>query len=123
MRKRWLILFTLTFLVSLTPLCYAQTGFDLLDLPQNVADYFGIGLFAAELLVSFMFLLFPTVMIGFLMSKRSGASALYAVLIVDFVVMGFLVALGWLDYWIFLIVCLLVAVLMAGTLRDMITGK
>lgn len=110
-------------LLSFCSVAYAAPDIDLIDLPQNVADYFGIPLFAAELLVSAGILLFATVLVGFVMKRSANQAILYSILIVDFVLMGFLVALSWLDYWIFLIVCLLVAIMFAGTLRDLITGK
>lgn len=121
-RKLSLALIACCLLLSFVNVAYAQTV-DLTDLPANVAAYFGISEFQAELLCSFMFLLFPTIMIGFVMKRSASMSIVISVLVVDFVTMGFLVALGWLDYWIFLIVCLIVGVFMASTLRDMITGK
>lgn len=108
----------------LLPLVHAET-YDLSELPGNVGTYFNIGDFAGGLIVSAIFLLFPTAMIMFACAraKTSGETMFLAVLICDFVLMGFLVALTWLPYWIFLVVCLLVAIMFAGKIRDLITGK
>lgn len=116
--------FILIFLSTLTTVKAATpTPFNLTSFPDLVATAFSLTDFAAKLLVSSLILLFFTILTGVAFMKSNGNTILYAVLIVEFVVMGFLVALAWLPYWIFLIVCLLVAVLLAGQLRGFITGK
>ena len=67
--------------------------------------------------------MFPTAMTGFALYRSKGPTILFSIIIVDFVTMAFLVALGWLPYYIFLILALLIGILMAGSLRDLITGK
>lgn len=118
---------TLIFLAvfsSLVSLTYAQEpDVNLLDLPQQVADYFGISEFAAKYLISGTGLLFVTIVVGFIMKKSANQAIFTAILVVNFVMMAFFVALGWIDYWVFLILCLLVALMLAGTVRDLITGK
>lgn len=119
-------LLTITIAIALTalaaiPKAYAG-DYNLTDLPEYVGDYFGVSEFIAGLLCSFMFLLFPTVMIAFTMKKSANTAITYTCLIVDFVVMGFLVAIAWLPFWIFLIVSLIIALMFAGQLRDLITG-
>lgn len=113
---------SLFLLSSLVNMAWA-IDYDMTEIPQKVANYFGISLFAGQLLVSGVMLLFSTSIVAFAMQKRATMAVILSIIIVDFVFMGFLVAMGWLDYWIFLIVCLLVGLLMAGTLRDLITGK
>lgn len=121
--KKVLAIVPFLLFLALIPLGYCETEVNLLDLPGQVATYFGIDEFSAKLLVSFFFLLWPTVVVGFLYGRaRNAGSMLYPIIIVDFVAMGFLVALGWMPYWIFLIVCLLIALLLAMQLRGLITG-
>ncbi len=119
------LVFCILFFVSLKvqPVKAETDSYNLTDLPNGVADYFGIDVFSAEILVSALFLLFTTMLCGVAFYKSQNSAVLYAVLVVDFVSMGFLVALGWLPYWIFLMVCLLVAILLAMQLRGMITGE
>ncbi len=104
------------------PIAYAEADYNFSDLPEAVADTLGIDEFSAGILVSAVVLTFITAIVGFTLMKAEGNTALYGIIICDFVGMGFLVGLGFLPYWIFLIVCLLVAVLFANTLRSLITG-
>lgn len=122
MQRKVTLFFAILILTSILPisLAHAQEDINLLDLPQQVADYFGITEFAAKYLVSGVALLFATMLIGFIM--RKGPGVLYSILIVDFVLMAFFVALAWIDYWVFLILCLLVALMMAGALKNLISG-
>lgn len=122
MRKITPFILTVFLLSSLVSVAWAG-DFNMTEVPQNVANYFSVSLFAGELLTSFVFLLFATCMVVFTFRRQTAAAIMYAILVVDFVLMGFLVAMGWLDYWIFLIISLIVAVLMAGQLRDLLTGK
>lgn len=120
-----LIFITVCLAVSFytVPVGRATSSYNLTDLDEAVAEAFEIDEFSAGLLISAVILAFPTIMVGFALYKSRSNAVVYGVVIVDFVTMGFLVALGWLPYWIFLIVCLLIAVLMANQFRDLITGK
>lgn len=124
-KKATISFILLTVLLSLlAPVAHAQEpDVNLLDFPQHVADYFGISAFAAKYLVSGAGLLFVTMLVAFTMKRSASSAILYAILIVDFVLMAFFVALAWIDYWVFLILCLIVALWMASSLRDLITGK
>lgn len=126
MGKKALVSFTLLVALFsvLVPLAHAQEpDVNLLDFPQQVADYFGISEFAAKYMVSGVGLLFVTMLVAFTMKRSASSAILYAILIVDFVLMAFFVAVAWIDYWVFLILCLIVALWMASSLRDLITGK
>lgn len=112
--------FILFFLCVLIPKVNASV-YNLTDLDDAVADVLGISSFTGGLLISFIILLFPTLCIAWALAKSKGPTVMYALIIVDFCVMGFLVALGWLEYWIFLIVALLIALLLAGAVRGLIT--
>lgn len=106
------------------PTAYAvDPEYNLTDIPDGMAEYFNIPAFTAGIIISAGILLFVSCMIAFTLSKRGTQAIAYGVLISDFVTMGALVALGWLPYWIFLVLCLLVAILFAGSLRDLLTGK
>lgn len=116
-----LIIALTTLAFSYVPRAYAAE-YNLTDLPEYVADYFGITEFEAGLLVSFVILLFPIVMVAFTMKKQANQAITYSCLIVGFATMGFLVAMSWLPFWIFLVVSLIVALMFAGQVRDLITG-
>lgn len=113
-----LFLFTAFFI----QIAYCESDYDLTDLDDAVAETLGIDSFTAGLLISAVILTFVTVMVGFSMYKAKSNVALYGIIITDFVTMAFLVGLGWLPYYIFLVIALLIAVLFAGQIRDLITG-
>lgn len=101
---------------------HAQLAFavDLSEMPQRLGDSLGMSLLAGQMLSSAIVLalfLFPTM----LLTKRSGQQGM-AVIIMTFMVMGSLVAFGWLPIWFLLVTALLVALLFAGKMRGYIGG-
>lgn len=95
------------------PLAFAQE-INLLDLPEQVAEYFGIDEFSAGLLVSSVGLLFGVMLVGFIVRSKG---TMYSILIVGISLMSFFVALGWYPVWMLTIVVLLLALLISGKLK------
>jgi len=113
----------LTLLVLTVPQTHvrADDGVDISQFPQTLSDALGIPLIAGQMLASMLFLclfLFPTML---LTNKRS--NQFVAIIFVGLGCLGVTVALTWLPYWFFLIICMIVALMFAGTMRDLITGK
>jgi len=103
------------FLFSISPAHAEDIDFSVI--PQNLADKMGIPLFAGQLLCSTIILLIfvlPTALIA----RKKNASPI-AELMLGLCIMGFCLALGWLPYWILLILVMLVAFMYA----DKIAGK
>jgi len=116
--KKLVILPSIAFLLSfLISIAHAEADIDISAIPQALADKMGIPLFATQLLCSGI-LLFIFIMPITLLSRKRGTSPI-AELLLGFVILGVCLALGWLPYWILLILGLLVALLYA----DKITGK
>lgn len=97
---------------------------DLSQLPTALSEALGIDVYSAGILASLLFLmltLFPALLVtGY--ATRKGSAVMYVALFVGITDLSLSIALGWLDYWVLLIICLLAAIMMAGTLRDLITG-
>ena len=94
---------------------------DLSEMPQRLGDNLNMSLLAGQMLLSSLILalfLFPTM----LLTKRSGQQGL-AVIIMSFMVMGSLVAFGWLPIWFLLVTALIIALLFAGKMRGFISGQ
>lgn len=94
---------------------------DVTEIPAQLAERLGTDVFTAELICSAVIMLVTVCFVAYVIKK--GTALTYGVLITEFVVMGALIALSWLPYWILLITCLLVAVMFAASMRDLITGK
>jgi len=117
MREKIFILLWLVYSVLLIYPVYA-TGeeVDLADFPKQLSKKLNIPLFAAQLLTSGLFLalfLFPV----FILTKN-----ILAHLMIGFIIMGFCIAMGWLPYWFFLIIIMIVALMYSGKMRDWISG-
>lgn len=111
------------FLVSLfsVNIAYAEGEVDLSKFPERLSEMLGINEFAGELLASTLLMalfLFPAMMLA-----RGKVSQEYVILFVGFSVMGISIALGWLPYFMLLIIVMLVALLYAGKMREWIGGK
>jgi len=104
------------FLFSISP-AHAEADIDFSAIPQNLADKMGIPLFAGQLLCSTIILLIfilPTALIA----RKKNASPI-AELVLGLCAMSVCLALGWLPYWLLLILSFLIALMYA----DKITGK
>jgi len=112
--------FLLIFLFSISPV-NAESDINLQNIPTQLADALGIPAFAGQILVSgitmLMFLL-PLCLL-----TRKGRGSWIPEVAVTFIIMGFCIAIGWLDYWFLLIIGMFTALMFSGTMRDLITGK
>jgi hypothetical protein len=94
------------------------------DFPQKLADALNVSLFVGQLLVSLIFMaifLLPSMLIAGYWG--GGGAVLYDIIFVGLGTSGVCVALGWLPVWTMLIICMLVALLFASTMRGWILGK
>lgn len=105
----------LFFLLSLSLIIpvYADDDPDinLTNLPEQLSDAWGITEFAAGLFMSTLLCL--TFLFPIAMWKKTS----FAPLIVGFGVMSFCIAIGWLPYWILLVITLLVASMYASKIK------
>ena len=119
--KIFLCLFALLFFLGLTSVVYAndEDVVNLPDFPQKLADALGMpdNLFAGELLACSIVLalfLLPTV---FACSKFEKDVMIPSVFM-GIMSLSFCVAMGWLPVWLFVLICLVVALVF----QDKITG-
>ena len=107
--------------LSLTVPVHAENGeINFKEIPEYFAEKLNISVFAGGILTSGIVLL--TVSLPVICIAR-GKNVLIAILAVDFVFMGLCIALTWLPYWFLIIFSTLIALLFAGQIRDLITGK
>ncbi|MEM5867569.1 MAG: hypothetical protein QXG39_06585 [Candidatus Aenigmatarchaeota archaeon] len=119
-KVRKFIPFVLFFLGVIIPKVYAvdETGeVNLLDLPAKLADALGIPLFAGQILACLIFLFIFLLPVA-VFSKRNPT---LIALLVGVPLLCFFVAVGWLHYWVLLVVILLVAVLYSDKVKEWIT--
>lgn len=111
-----LVLFFLSFVSKV----YAvdETGkVNLLDLPQKLADALGIPLFAAQILTCLIFLFIFLLPIAIFCKRNPTIIAI----IVCVPLLGFFVAVGWLSYWVLLVIVLILAAMYSGKIKEWIT--
>ena len=109
-------LFSLLFFIFLSLSIYpvnAQQDPDVnvLNIPQQLSQHLGISVFASQIILSAAVLLAIALPLG--IAKVKGILNL----VVLFVFMSVLVTIGWLPYWLMILVSLLVAVLYAKAFR------
>jgi vacuolar-type H+-ATPase subunit I/STV1 len=97
---------------------------DLSELPTALSEVLGIDVYSAGILATLLFLmltLFPALLVtGY--ATRKGNAVMYVALFIGIIDLCFGIAMGWLDYWVLLIICLLAAIMLASSLRGLITG-
>jgi len=84
---------------------------DIVYIPQQLSDHLNIPLFASEILVSLLVMVSIALPLSLLRAKG------LLILIIFFPLMGFLIALGFLPVWIFLLVSLLVGLMYADKIK------
>jgi len=87
---------------------------NVMDLPGNLAAHLGVSVFVAEVILSSLFLF----SVGLTLSVLKAKGLL--ILIVTFPLMGVLIAIGWLPFWILLLLSLLVAFMYADKIKKML---
>ena len=118
MKPYWLIMLVSLFFLFVSPV-YADV--DLTQIPNQLAQRLNISVFAAQLLVSTLFLFGILLPLAYLARKRNVGPLL--VLIVALPLISFLIAIQWLPYWILLVFILTLAALFGARLRDWIVGR
>lgn len=86
---------------------------NLFDLPRNMANALGIPLYAGQLLTCALFtfwLIFPTA----IYAKKNLE---YIFILEGFLLLGFFIAVSWIEYWYMLVYVLVVAGLWAGKMK------
>ena len=118
--NKWILCVLIVSLVILinVPHVYAQDEgeVDLTDLPSNLAKALGVSEAVAKLLAS------ACVMLLFLTPVLMLTKNLYAILMIGFIAMGTLIALGWLDFWFILVISLIIASLWGSKIAKAISG-
>jgi len=118
------MLISLSALALLITPVHATESVDLAAVPQQLATALGVNLFVGQLISSLLFMalfLFPGMLIaGFYGGE---GAVLYTVIILGLSTSGVCMALGWLPLWLYLVLCLLIALMFAGQARGWITGR
>jgi len=115
--KKILPFLLLLFLVNILEV-FAQDNenVNLLQLPEQLAKRLGIGLPAAKLLCCIIFTLMFFLPIA-IFSRRNVILCLFS----GIILLGFFIALGWLDVWFMLILSLIVAIMFSGKIKEWMT--
>jgi len=95
-------------------------GVELSEFPAALARQFGISEYAGNILASAIaiaFFVFPTLFL----QKKYNFSPIISILM-GFVIMGFCTAVGWLDIFFMLLMCMITALMFSGKMRDLISG-
>lgn len=125
MQTKYIIFICIVAFLSLIPLVYAdeQENVNIMDFPKQLSEKLGLptggDYFAGKILASVIFMclpLFPTMIIA----KKD---PVIPGLLVGLGMLGFCTALGWMPIWFMLIICMLVALLFSGQIRNWITGR
>lgn len=121
MTRRYLIIPLSFFLILLLikPV-YAdddEPDINLLNLPTQLASHWGISTFAAGLFLSGL-LIFPFMLALAMLGSRKITGLI--LLITSFIFMGFCISIGWLPYWIMLLLSLLIAAIYYDKIKQMI---
>lgn len=119
-----LILATLFLLFLIAPVhAPNQTDYSIYNLtafPERVAEHMQIDLFASEMLccgIGLLLGVIPTTII-----TRSKKASWIPELGVTLVLLGFFIAVGWLNVFFIVAFCFVIALLFAGKMRDFVTG-
>jgi|Deesub1362A_J573_1020465.scaffolds.fasta_scaffold00566_20 hypothetical protein len=89
---------------------------NILELPKHVSEALGIPEFASQLLVCSIFMMMILLPIA-IFSKGN----LILSILVGFVLMGFFIAVGWMPFWLLLILALIIASLWANKIKEWVS--
>lgn len=98
------------------PQVYAEEepDVDIVYIPQQLSNALNIPLIASEILISLAIMLSLALPLAMLKAKG------LLILIIFFSTMGFLVVLGWLPFWLLLVLSLMVAFMYADKFKRML---
>lgn len=108
------LLVSLFFLVlTITPVCFAdnETDVDITLFPQQLSERWNISPFAAGVFLS------VCVVFAFLLPLSLLKLKGIAYLIIGLCILPFCIAIGWMSYWVMILLVLLIAVLYASRIR------
>jgi len=114
-----LFFFLLSMLISPTR---AETEINMQSIPNQLAEKLGIPLFAGQILASGIVIFIPLLSIA-IIARGKYHHAWIAELFVGLMFLSFTVAIGWCPYWLLIILSMLIALMFAGQMRDLITGR
>lgn len=126
MKSRWLLLALTCLLLFVSPVFAVPEGdeVNLLNLPHQLGTALGVGDTAGGYFASMILLclfLFPSIMLsGYFGGQQS---VMYTTLIVGLSITSLCVHLGWLPYWLLILVVIVVGLMFSGNVRGWITGK
>ena len=110
--KLFISLFFLISMIVISPVfAEEEPDINIMNLPEQLASTWGISEFAAGLFMSTLLCL------AFLFPIAMWKKTSFAPLIVGFGVMGFCIAIGWLPYWLMLLISLLIAAMYASKIK------
>jgi hypothetical protein len=118
--KYWVLISILLALLALalSPNVKAQEDdtINLLELPEHLAQALGVPEYAGKLLAS------ACIMLIFLLPMAIfGRNNMILIMLSGFILMGFLIAIGWLEYWFLLIIVLIISAMYSGKIKEWIT--
>ena len=119
-RIGFILLATIVMILISAPHVYAQNEeegeVNLLELPNRLSEMLGIPLSAGKLLACTIFTAMFLLPIAIFSKGNMLLSA-----IVGLVLLGFFITIGWLDFWFILVICLLIAGLWSGKIKEWVT--
>ena len=120
----WLLLVLFVFTVAI-PVVYAsdEDVVNLPDFPQKLCDALGMptNLFAGQLLASSIVLALFLLPVVFACS-RFNKDVMIPSVFVGFLSLSFCIAVGWLPYWLLIMVAILIALMFGSSVRNLISG-
>lgn len=105
------LFFLLCFSLTIPVYAEEEPDINITNLPEQLASAWGITEFAAGLFMSTLLCL------AFLFPIAIWKKTTFAPLIVGLGVMGFCIAIGWMPYWILLVISLLIASMYASKIK------
>ena len=96
------------------------TRIDLTDVPVVVAESLNIDLFAGKLICSAILIMIFLIPISMIVKSKYGSWI--PEMSITLIVLGICIGIGWLDAWIFILLCVMVGLGIAVSMRKIITG-
>jgi len=109
----------IVFVVMALPVVHAVDENDevyLYDLPQKFSEAFNIDLFPAQIFAS------AIILMVFMIPVAIWSKTIIPPIFVGVVILGLLIALTWLPVWFLVVLCMMIALLFAGRIREWISG-
>lgn len=118
MRFGAVLLISLFFVVFLVNQATAEP-FNVTSIPEQVGNQLMVGAFVGGLIVSIVILLF--VLVPVMIITKGKAYQVYLVLMLS--VLTPLVAIGWFNFWVFIVIVLAISVGIAERVADFLGGR